>query len=209
MWEFRASNLRLNHPEGLPSIDGHPLAGLTFDELHDDLQKRFSKFIVSVTEIVKGSNDEITNLFSRLQMGIPLNPAELRNAILAPMRHVIDTIARSHEFFLNCRIPEARYKRLVCVKAVCVPPKPLGGKPYIASSSGVQVFTPVWIFHSKVPMRAACCANRSRSSLVRSASSARFLSVMSSTIAITSGDGCFLRREMLKLPQTNEPSRRK
>jgi hypothetical protein len=111
IWEFQAGELRLNHPEGLQSIDGHPVAGLTFDDLHTDLQKRFNKFIVSVAEIVKGNNDEITNLFSRLQMGVSLNPAELRNAILRPMRHVIDAIARSHEFFLNSRIPEVRYKR--------------------------------------------------------------------------------------------------
>src|SRR6266481_2207072 len=111
IWEFRAGDIRLDHPEGLQSIDGYPVAGLTFDDLNSDLRERFGKFVVSVAEIVKGSNDEITNLFSRLQMGVSLNPAELRNAILGPMRHVIDTITRSHEFFLNSRIPEARYKR--------------------------------------------------------------------------------------------------
>src|ERR1700747_516104 len=41
------------------------------------------------------------------------------------------------------------------------------------------------------------------------ASSAFFLSVMSSTIASTSGDGLLFNKDMLKLPQTKEPSRRK
>ena len=41
IWEFRAGELHLNHPEGLQSIDGHPVAGLTFDALHTDLQNRF------------------------------------------------------------------------------------------------------------------------------------------------------------------------
>lgn len=111
MWEFRAGDLVLNHPDGLPEIDGHPVAGLTFDALHADLQDRFKSFVVSVAEILAGDNDGITNLFSRLQMGVSLNPAELRNAMLTPMRHLIDAMWRSHEFFLNSRIPEARYKR--------------------------------------------------------------------------------------------------
>ena len=44
-------------------------------------------------------------------MGLSLNPAELRNAMPSPLRHVIDTIATSHEFFSECSIPDARYKR--------------------------------------------------------------------------------------------------
>ncbi len=111
IWQFAEGDLPLEHPEGLSEIDGHPVAGLTFNDLHGDLKKRFNKFIVSVAEIVTASNDEITNLFSRLQMGVSLNPAELRNAILRPLRHVIDAVATSHEFFLNGRILDARYKR--------------------------------------------------------------------------------------------------
>jgi hypothetical protein len=41
------------------------------------------------------------------------------------------------------------------------------------------------------------------------ASSAFFLSVMSSTIASTSGDAILFNKEMLNFPQTKEPSRRK
>jgi hypothetical protein len=111
IWSFRAGEFALDHAEPLPSIDGHVVAGLRFNRLHIDLQTRFDKFVVSVAEIVSADNDEITNLFSRLQMGVSLNPAELRNAILGPMRHVIDAIATSHVFFTNSRIPEARYKR--------------------------------------------------------------------------------------------------
>src|SRR5215472_1875149 len=39
--------------------------------------------------------------------------------------------------------------------------------------------------------------------------SALFLSVMSSTIASTSGEGLPFNKEMLRFPQTSEPSRRK
>lgn len=111
IWEFRAGNIALDYFEPLPPIDGHPVAGLTFGQLHGDLRARFNAFDVSIAEIVKSTQDEITNLFSRLQMGVSLNPAELRNAILRPMRHVINAIATSHEFFAESRIAETRYKR--------------------------------------------------------------------------------------------------
>ncbi|WP_352846622.1 DUF262 domain-containing protein [Mesorhizobium sp. M0622] len=111
IWEFRAGNLVLDHPEALQPIDGIVVAGRRYAELDAHLRSRFDNFVVSIADIESASQDEITNLFSRLQMGVSLNPAELRNALGGPMRHVIDVIATSHEFFLDSRIPEARYKR--------------------------------------------------------------------------------------------------
>lgn len=111
IWQFRAGDLVLDHPEALSPIDGHPVAGLRYSDLHANLRSRFDNFVVSIADIESASQDEITNLFSRLQMGVSLNPAELRNALGGPMRHVIDAIATSHEFFLDSRIPDARYKR--------------------------------------------------------------------------------------------------
>ncbi len=48
-----------------------------------------------------------------------------------------------------------------------------------------------------------------RSSLVRTPSSAVLLSVMSSTMPTTSGDGRLFSKEILKRPHTSELSRRK
>ena len=111
IWQFRAGQLVLNYPETLPPINGHPVAGHRYSDLHLDMRSRFNNFIVSIAEIKSANLDEITNLFSRLQMGVSLNPAELRNALGGPMRHVIDAIATSHEFFLDSRITDSRYKR--------------------------------------------------------------------------------------------------
>lgn len=111
IWEFRAGDLVLDHPDTLQPIDGHPVAGRRYADLHRDLRSRFDNFDVSIADIESATQDEITNLFSRLQMGVSLNPAELRNALGGPMRHVVDAIATSHEFFLNSRIPDTRYKR--------------------------------------------------------------------------------------------------
>lgn len=112
IWLFHCDELALTYTEPLASIDGCDVNGKTFSQLPKPLRARFTKFRVSVARIVEAELDEITQLFARLQMGVKLNPAELRNALLqSPMRHVIDTLATSHEFFVNSRISDARYKR--------------------------------------------------------------------------------------------------
>lgn len=111
IWEFRAGDFALHHPDPLPAIGGYPIHGLRFSQLHESLRAQFDAFQVSVAEITSANNDEITNLFARLQLGVALNPAELRNAMLAPARHIIDSIATSHAFFELTKIPDTRYKR--------------------------------------------------------------------------------------------------
>ena len=111
IWQFRAGDLALNHLEALPLIGRHRVDGLRYAQLHRSLRSRFDNFYVSIAEIKSATRDEITNLFSRLQMGVSLNPAELRNALGGPVRHVVDAIATSHEFFLDSRIRDVRYKR--------------------------------------------------------------------------------------------------
>jgi hypothetical protein len=111
IWMFHSDELRLEYSEALPAIDGHEIDGCLFSEIHEDLRKRFTSFEISVAEIERGTTDDITGLFARLQMGMPLNPAELRNATLSPIGHLVSAIATSHEFFDYCRIPEGRYKR--------------------------------------------------------------------------------------------------
>jgi hypothetical protein len=119
IWEFRAGEFALTYPDGLSAVDGRPVSGLTYNELHKSLRDRFDNFKVSVAEIIAATSDEITNLFSRLQMGVSLNPAELRNALGGPMRHVIDVLGTSHKFFTNSKIPAARYKWQDYVTHVC------------------------------------------------------------------------------------------
>ena len=111
IWAFRDGTLKLTFGDTPALIRNTNLEGKTFAELPKPLRDRFDAFLVSIAEIVEGTTDEITNLFSRLQMGMSLNPAELRNAVLGAMRHVVDMVATSHVFFETSRIPDNRYKR--------------------------------------------------------------------------------------------------
>jgi hypothetical protein len=89
IWDFASGDLVLTSNEPLDPADGHPIQNKRLEGLHVNLKKRFDDFKISVAEIVESTNDEVTNLFARLQMGVPLNPAELRHASLGPMRHMI------------------------------------------------------------------------------------------------------------------------
>lgn len=94
----------------LAPINGHVIAEKSFSELDTTLQNQFTAFNVGIGEITESTNDEITVLFARLQMGMPLNPAELRNADLGQMRNIIQLMATSHEFFANTPIRDERTK---------------------------------------------------------------------------------------------------
>lgn len=100
----------LNHTPPLSPVHGITIAGKRIGELSKTLKDRFEQFELGIGEIVESTQDEITVLFARLQMGMPLNPAELRNAELGPMRSLIQLMASSHEFFVGTRMKDDRNK---------------------------------------------------------------------------------------------------
>ena len=108
LWGFLDGKLTL--PRDLENIDKTPIGGRKFHELPKKLRKRFEDFEIVVATITDAREPEISRVFSRMQMGIRLNPAELRNAVQTGLRHAIDTLARSHSFFSTARIRPARFK---------------------------------------------------------------------------------------------------
>jgi hypothetical protein len=112
IWMFHDGQITLSHPDSLPPIDDEVIADKKFSQLSQKLRDRFDEFIVSIGEITSSKSDEIRNLFARLQMGVSLNPAELRNAMDGPLRYSIDSTARLHSFFKTCRISSERFKHL-------------------------------------------------------------------------------------------------
>jgi Protein of unknown function DUF262 len=112
IWMFRSDKINLIHPDGLYPIDGEEISGKIFSQLSQPLRERFDSFLLSIGEITSSSAEEVRNLFSRLQMGVSLNPAELRNAMEGPLRYSIDSTARLHPFFIGSRISKDRFKHL-------------------------------------------------------------------------------------------------
>lgn len=110
IWSFREGGFALNYTEPLQLIEGENVNGKKFAQLSGKLRERFKDFPVSIGEITSSKIDDIRNMFARLQMGVSLNPAELRNAMGGPLRFSIDSTARLNSFFVNSRISSDRYK---------------------------------------------------------------------------------------------------
>lgn len=118
IWDFLTSPSQVVKAHGFPlkarpalaAVDGHEISEKSFSGLDKKLRDKFMSFKVGIGEITESTNDEITVLFARLQMGMPLNPAELRNADLGPMRNIIQLMATSHEFFANTPMRDERTK---------------------------------------------------------------------------------------------------
>lgn len=110
IWSFLDGEFPLTHQLPLEPIDGFAVADCRFNDLPMALKRRLRNFQVSIASITRAATSDITLLFARLQLAAPLNSAELRNALLCPLRHEVDATATTHSFFERSRISAARMK---------------------------------------------------------------------------------------------------
>lgn len=93
-------------PEGVP----HPQAGQRFSELDPGWQQVLRTTHLAVVLIQNATEEDIEELFSRLNNGEPLNAAEKRNAMGGDATKLVRAIA-GHRFFLeHVRFTNARYQ---------------------------------------------------------------------------------------------------
>jgi Protein of unknown function DUF262 len=109
IWEFIDGAYHLSND--LDPIGKTEVSGVAYAKLPASMRKRIDQFRIVVAFVQSAREPEISRLFSRMQMGVRLNPAELRNAVQTPVRHAIDGTAREHPFFKESRIQPARFKR--------------------------------------------------------------------------------------------------
>jgi hypothetical protein len=109
IWEYMDGSFALSKGlEKFGTVDG---SSKYFHELPLRMQRLIAN-VGLVTAIVKDAQEpEISRLFSRMQMGVRLNPPELRNAVQKPLRHAVDGVAREHPFFKDSKIQAARFRR--------------------------------------------------------------------------------------------------
>ena len=98
IWRFMSDEFALlrNVP---PLPDFGDLGGKTWSGLSRDVQDALQFTNLTVSRIVKASEDEIHELFLRLQRGEPLNAAEVRNAMPGPIREFVAETMVKHPFW--------------------------------------------------------------------------------------------------------------
>jgi len=109
IWEF----LKDEFPLGDSSYQANaPWCGKKFSELHKSHSDQLLSFELVMAIISNASNDEVRELFSRLQRGVRLTPAELRNSIPSQLGDAIRSIADTNELFTHnsCPFDDTRFQ---------------------------------------------------------------------------------------------------
>jgi hypothetical protein len=124
IWEFHDGQFRLSSE--MDAIDGHTIAGLTYSELPDELRIRFDTYPLDVVIVSDADEDDVRDMFLRLQNGTPLKAQEKRNAMGGKMRDFVKDLA-TDQFFTSVPFKDSRYTfDLVCAQMTLLE---LSGKP--------------------------------------------------------------------------------
>ena len=68
VWEFCQGKFKL--PKDADPVEGHKIAGLTYERLPHQLRIRFDTYALDIVEIDDADEDEVREMFLRLQNGL-------------------------------------------------------------------------------------------------------------------------------------------
>lgn len=96
IWDYFAGRFPLSRDSD--PVESHSVAGVKYGKLPPSLINLLNNYQLSVVIIDKATDDEIEDMFIRLQNGVPLNTAERRHAISGQMRDFVQNLAENHPF---------------------------------------------------------------------------------------------------------------
>jgi len=122
VWEFCAGDFALTR--NMDPVDGVDVSGKRYAGLDFDLRSKFDIYfidVVIVEEAIQNEDeDEIRDMFLRLQNGTTLKAQEKRNAMPGQMRDFIKTLS-GHDFFGSCNFSNKRFTfDQVAAQMVCL-----------------------------------------------------------------------------------------
>lgn len=106
IWEFMDGGYAL--PKDLDQIDGHEVAGKRYDELDSDMMILFDQYCLDVAVITEAEEDEVREMFLRLQNGTTLKAQEKRNARPGKMRDFVCSVSK-HPYFSSVNFENTRF----------------------------------------------------------------------------------------------------
>jgi hypothetical protein len=93
----------------LPDATVKAFGGPKYTDLPDDTSDKFDDYEVEIEEIEDASDDDLEELFRRLQLGTPLNTAEKLNAILGDFRDFCHDCAKAAFFGKKLPVRNTRF----------------------------------------------------------------------------------------------------
>lgn len=119
LWDFFDGNFKL--PKDADPIDGELIAGCAYQDLPDELRSRFDVYALDVVVLEDTDEDEVREMFLRLQNGTSLKAQEKRNAYPGEMRNFVRELVQ-HPFFSSVGFSNSRFAfdhvaaQLVCLE---------------------------------------------------------------------------------------------
>lgn len=133
IWEFFDGVFTL--PKDAEKIDGEDVASLHYGSLPDDIRMRFDVYTLDVVVLEGSDEDEVREMFLRLQNGTSLKAQEKRNAYPGSMRDFIRA-ASEHKFFKSVGFANSRFNHdLVAAQLVALE---LAGGPTSVKSADLN-----------------------------------------------------------------------
>jgi hypothetical protein len=118
IWEFFNGDFGL--PRDADPIEEYPVAGLKYEALPDELRIRLDTYPLDIVLVEDADDDEVREMFLRLQNGTSLRAQEKRNAYPGRMRDFVRSLA-SHPFFGSVKFANSRFTYdLVAAQLVCL-----------------------------------------------------------------------------------------
>ena len=99
----------------LPEASKKEYRGLTYSALPDDASDEFDDFEIEIEEIEDAADDELEELFRRLQLGTPLNTAEKLNAVMGEFREFCHDCTKKPFFKDKLPIKNTRFSHFEIV----------------------------------------------------------------------------------------------
>lgn len=106
IWSFVDGDFRL--PKNAEPVEGMATAGSGYETLPDDLRVRFDTYALDVVVLEDTDEDEVREMFLRLQNGTSLKAQEKRNAMPGAMREFVRSLTQ-HEFFGRVGFANTRF----------------------------------------------------------------------------------------------------
>lgn len=102
------------------SVNGIPIAGCKYEELSDDLKIQFAQYTLDVVVLEDTDEDEVREMFLRLQNGSSLKAQEKRNAMPGKMREFVRQLT-AHPLFTRVQFANSRFAHdHVAAQLVCL-----------------------------------------------------------------------------------------
>ena len=118
IWEFFDGKYKL--PKNSDPIDGFEIGSQKYDDLPDDLRMKIDIYPLDIIILEETDEDEVREMFLRLQNGTTLKAQEKRNAFPGQVRDFIRNLSE-HPFFSKVGFSNARYTHdLVAAQIACL-----------------------------------------------------------------------------------------